>query len=150
MRITVTNLQHATHINYTEWLPFKKILINVVSICIVLKRWTNLNDSCGIDALKVQQHISHINCTPNYSSESLPNKAVAHSIGLFLQLKDKCSYKTECRSVVLCNFFLFYCFFEGTSIAIANLKRLTMVYIVVGVWLVFHHPTEFVLSTSLL
>jgi hypothetical protein len=37
-RITVTNLQHATHINYTEWVSFKKTIMNDLNICKILAR----------------------------------------------------------------------------------------------------------------
>jgi hypothetical protein len=36
MQITETNLQHATHINETEWMSLKKIIMNDLSICKIL------------------------------------------------------------------------------------------------------------------
>jgi hypothetical protein len=44
--------------------------------------------------------------------------------------------------------FSFYCCCKATCIAIMNLNQPTATYIIICVSLVFHHPTEFVLSSA--
>jgi hypothetical protein len=53
MRITVTNLQHVTHINLTQWVSFNKTIMKDLIVCKSLARLgvhMKLNASRGIDA----------------------------------------------------------------------------------------------------
>jgi hypothetical protein len=57
MQITVTNSQHATNINQTQSVSFKKTGMNDLSICKILARQglhMNFNDICGTDVFLIE------------------------------------------------------------------------------------------------
>jgi hypothetical protein len=67
MWITVTDLQHATHINYTKRVSFKKTIMNDLSVCKFLAQWglhVNLNESRVIDAFLIKSYPAVVQVSP--------------------------------------------------------------------------------------